>query len=309
MLHHIPVLLTEVLTIWHTKKGGFYIDGTVGLGGHSEALLKKDPEAQVLGIDRDPQSLEIAKERLKEFGSRIFFVQDNFKNIKKIMKDLKLPKANGLLFDLGISSFQLEDGARGFSFQRAGPLDMRMDPDINQTAENLIRDLSIKELAEIIQNFGEEKRAKKIAFEIKRQSLKMKLNTLKLSQIISKIVHPNKNQNLSIHPATRTFQALRIATNKELENLKLILKETPDLLQAGAHSVWISFHSLEDRIIKNAIRDWTQGCICPKDFPQCVCQKHKELFDLTRKAIVAGEKEALQNPRSRSAKLRAVEKI
>lgn len=225
------------------------------------------------------------------------------------MENLKLPKTDGLLFDLGISSLQLENGMRGFSFQKNGPLDMRMDPSLDQTAEDLIQNLSIEELEQIIKNYGEEKKAKIIAREIKNHALKTRLDTLKLSQIILKIVQPFKSKGVSLHPATRTFQALRIATNNELENLKFILGETPDLLQSGAHSVWISFHSLEDRIIKNAIRDWAQGCICPKDFPQCVCQKHKEFINLTRKAIVAGEKEVLQNPRSRSAKLRAVEKI
>jgi 16S rRNA (cytosine1402-N4)-methyltransferase len=310
-MKHEPVLLNEVLSFWHWKKGGFYIDGTLGLGGHSEALLAVDSKARCLGIDRDSQAVQLAQERLKQYGGRAMIRHANYKDLIEIIKKEKLGTADGILLDLGVSSMQLDQAERGFSFRKQGPLDMRMDPSQGPTVLDLIHRLSPAELAEIIQRYGEEKKAKVIAVALKNAESKHELSdTIKCAEIISAAVGGRFQSGKGrIHPATKTFQALRIALNQELQSLEIFLESLPDLLNPSGRALLISFHSLEDRIIKNKIRQWVKGCLCPPSFPKCVCGKFPVFRELNRKPVTASAEEIRLNPRSRSAKLRVVEKL
>lgn len=309
--YHQPVLLNEVLDFWHCKKGGFYIDGTLGTGGHAQALLENDLQATCLGIDCDPDAIAIAEKRLERFKNRFQIVKENYMNIPKILDELKFPKVDGLLLDLGVSSLQLSSAERGFSFLHSGPLDMRMDPTGGETAIGLIHRFSVEQLAQIIFRYGEERFARIIASVIKKAELKGDINnTLQLANIISHAVLGKRNGTMGrIHPATKTFQALRIAVNKELENLEFLLNRLEDILTSGGRAVFIAFHSLEDRLIKIKLKELARGCVCPNDFPKCVCGKKPIFRILTRKVIKPTLKEIEQNPRSRSARIRVVEKV
>lgn len=310
---HCPVLLKEVLKFWHSKAGGIYVDGTVGGGGHMEALLQKDPQAKCIGIDRDLDAIKTAEERLKKFGNRVRLIHDNYIHLPEILKKEKIDMVHGVLLDLGVSSSQLDNPSRGFSFRKKGPLDMRMNRMDEETALDLIRRLSIDDLRDLIQCYGEEKCAKEIAIALKNAEQNAELtDTLKCAEIISKVVQSRRrgySQRQTIHDATRTFQALRIAVNKELEHLKNFLNLIPSLFHLGGRALFISFHSLEDRLIKNKFKELSRGCICPPDFPKCVCGKKPEFEILTKKPVVPTAKEIEENPRSRSAKLRVAEKI
>jgi 16S rRNA (cytosine1402-N4)-methyltransferase len=288
---HVPVLLKEAIDFLNVRRGGTYIDATVGLGGHSYEIAKRlGAPGHLIGVDNDPKALEIARERLQ--GSdwpAIELRQGSFAGLA----DSRELKADGILADLGVSSLQLDDAARGFSFQADGPLDMRMDPHNERTAEQVVNHLDERELADVIYEFGEERRSRRIARAIVRS--RPIRSTAQLAQIIFAAARPMNQAERRIHPATRTFQALRIFVNRELDDLQALLEAAPRILKPGGRVVVISFHSLEDRIVKDAFREGEK--------------KYMSLRVLTKKPVVASQEEQDRNPRARSAKLRAAERL
>jgi len=307
---HRPVLVQEVLDDLITAPDGTYVDGTVGSGGHSEAIGRKIGEkGRLLCLDRDPEAIRISKQRLSFLGERVRFVKASYGSADQVLRDLGWGKANGILLDLGMSGFQLEQSGRGFSFYRDEPLDMRMDPDAGVAAGHLIQHLSEKEIEEILRGYGEERRARAIARRIgQERKTKPILSSLHLAHLIESVV-PRSRRAGAKHPATRTFQALRIAVNKELEHLTSFLDKGPALLAASGRLVILSYHSLEDRIVKHAMMDWEKGCQCPPTLPKCCCGKEPLFRRLHKKGIRPGPEEIDQNPRARSAVLRAAERI
>ncbi len=289
---HEPVLLEEVLFWLAVKPGGLYVDGTVGLGGHSQAILEASaPNGFLVGFEWNRESLTLAEERLAPFAGRFLLVRENFARIHAVLEDLQKIPVDGVLVDLGLSSFLIEGSGRGFSFLRDEPLDMRMDDRFSQTARDLVNTLPAPQLEELIRAYGEERFARRIAKAIAEARRRKRIETTKeLAEIILKAVPPSARYR-RIHPATRTFQALRIVVNRELENLKRFLEEVPNCLKPGGRLVVISFHSLEDRLVKQAFKN------------------DSRLRVLTKKPVVASKEEIRRNPRARSAKLRAAERI
>lgn len=307
---HASVLPAEVLAYLAPRSGGVYVDGTLGGGGHSRLILEASaPDGVLIGFDRDPSALAAAGERLSSYGDRVRLVRGNYGEMAEALNNLGIDAVDGFLLDIGVSSHQLDTAERGFSFQTDAPLDMRMDPDAGTTAATLVNELAEDELARIIRDYGEERWAKRVAsFIAKARQEKEIESTLQLVDIVKGAI-PRGAWEERIHPATRTFQALRIAVNDELGSLERGLAAGIELLAPGGRGVVISFHSLEDRIVKNTFRRYAQGCTCPKDFPRCVCGGKPRLRILTGRPVVAGEAEVAENPRARSAKLRAVEKL
>ncbi|MCX5894514.1 MAG: 16S rRNA (cytosine(1402)-N(4))-methyltransferase RsmH [Proteobacteria bacterium] len=307
---HIPVLLREVIEHIRCTDGGIYVDATTGSGGHAGELLKTCPGiALLVGIDRDARAVAIARKNLEPFHDRVMVLQGNFTELKTILGTISIHQIDGILFDLGVSSMQLNDPSRGFSFMGDGPLDMRMDQNTSVQAKDIINSSSEPELADMLRSFGEERWAKRIAWHIlKRRTEGPIATTAELSDII---VHalPRRHFPAKIHPATKTFQALRIAVNDELQNLHTGLDEALDLLRPGGRLCAISFHSLEDRIVKHKLQQWGKGCTCPPRVPQCVCGGTPKVTIITRKPVVPAPAEIQANPRSRSAKLRVAEKV
>ncbi len=306
---HQPVLLEEVLAWLNPKSGGTYVDCTVGGGGHSAAILESSgPDGRLIGLDQDPHALEAAARRLASYGKRVTLVRENFIHLPRVLAELGIPAVNGILFDLGVSSPQLDVPERGFSYLHEGPLDMRMDPSLHRTAADLINNLGEKELAGIIARYGEERWAKKIASFIvrKRQHQPIK-TTSQLVEVIKEAI-PAKSRRSGPHPARRTFQALRIAVNRELEILPEALRQAVDLLLPEGRILVITFHSLEDRIVKNVFRQLASPCVCPPRFPRCVCGQKPLLRVLTPRGVLPSEREVNLNPRARSARLRVAEK-
>lgn len=303
---HQSVLLDECIEVLNVKDGGLFVDATLGLGGHTEAILNASEMSKVIGIDQDPQALTLATERLKRFGSRFVGVRSNFKGIADVVHE----RPNGILADLGVSSLQLDSENRGFSFRFDAPLDMRMDPGSNgETAAALIDRLSYEDLANIIYEFGEERASRKIARWIveKREAGTPIETTFELAELVRRAVRSNPKDRT--HPATRTFQALRIAVNHELEVLKQFIFDAVEILKTDGVLAIITFHSLEDRIVKQAFQLLSGKCQCPPRIPQCVCGAAKKVEILTRKPIVPTDAEMKENSRSRSAKLRACQKL
>jgi len=301
---HIPVLYQEALAGLQPRPGGRYIDCTVGGGGHARGILElSSPDGQLLGIDIDPLAIEIAAERLRDYTSRFTLVNANFANLMEIVERHDFHPVDGILFDLGVSSLQLEQGERGFSFQREGPLDMRFDLEGEQTAADLVNCLPEEELAEILLRYGEERQARRIARAI--VSHRPLTTTRELAEVVRRAV-PRRGK---IHPATKTFQALRIAVNDELENLAKALPQAVEILAPGGRLVVISFHSLEDRIVKRFFRDEARGCICPPGIPVCICGHKPTLEIVTKRPIRPSAEEVKANPRSRSARLRVASRI
>jgi len=301
---HTPVLLPEVLKALAVQPGGRYIDCTLGGGGHAAAILdNSSPGGQLLGIDADPKALEAARERLQYYKESILLANDNFSNLQSICIKYDFFPVHGILFDLGLSSIQLNGSNRGFSFQLDAPLDMRFSPDQKVSAADIVNTASEAKLAQIIRTYGEESQSSRIARNIIGE--RPVKTTKQLASLIEKAV----GRRGKIHPATKTFQALRIAVNHELEYLESALRQAIDLLGYEGRLVVISYHSLEDRIIKQFMRLESSGCICPPSAPVCVCGHKPRLKLINRKVITPTETEIKMNPRSRSAKLRAAERI
>jgi 16S rRNA (cytosine1402-N4)-methyltransferase len=294
-VNHVPVLLKEAIDFLEVRRGGTYIDATVGLGGHSYEIAKRlGAPGHLIGLDKDPAALEIAGSRLRASGSgeadwpSIDLRQGSFASLA----ETRSPIADGLLADIGVSSLQLDDAARGFSFQADGPLDMRMDPRSERSAEQVVNHLDERQLADVIYEFGEERRSRRIARAICRS--RPIRSTAHLADVISAAARPMNSEQRRIHPATRTFQALRIFVNRELDDLRALMEAAPRILKPGGRVVVISFHSLEDRIVKDAFREGS---------------KEGYFSVLTKKPVTATEEESDRNPRARSAKLRAAEKV
>ena len=305
---HESVFGREVFENLNLERDSLIVDGTLGDGGHTELLLKNTTNVRVLGIDRDMRAIERAEKRLASFRSRITLVHGNFSDIKIILKKANLMNVDGLILDLGVSSPQLDSPNRGFSFMRNGPLDMRMDSSQKITAANLLVELSDQKLVSIIKEYGEERFSKRIVRAIRQAQTKSSIKTtLQLSNIISTAVHASRQYK--IHPATRTFQALRIAVNGELEHIKKALVDSVDILQESARVIVISFHSLEDRIVKNFFKNEEKDCVCPSKFPICSCGKKQRLKIITRKPIIPTAEEVTRNARASSAKLRVGERV
>ena len=306
---HRPVLLRETIELLAAARGGLFVDCTVGLGGHSEAILQASSEAHVLGIDRDEEALELASGRLALYGSRFRAVHADFRELTRVLATAKVRQVRGVLADLGVSSLQLDSPSRGFSFRYEAPLDMRMDVTSGETAAELLGRLSEVELARIIFEYGEERRARRIArWIVERRERGEPIHTTgDLTGLIARAVGPEKKRR--IHPATRTFQALRIAVNHELENLDRFISEAVDHLEPDGRLAVISFHSLEDRIVKRTLLKLSGRCQCPPRFPKCVCGAKSLVEVLTRRPIAPGEDEIDQNPRARSARLRVARKL
>ena len=306
--YHEPVMLKEVMDSLIVSKTGVYVDGTVGGAGHSYAILK-ETDAFLVGIDCDEQALHFAESRLAEFGSRKVLIKGNFADLSKILEELNIEKVDGVLLDLGVSSHQLNTAQRGFSFNQQARLDMRMDRSLKQSAYDIVNSFAQNELENIIKFYGEEKMASRIARTIsKKRQLSPIETTTELAAIVASCM-PAKLKWQKIHPATRTFQAIRIAVNNELDNIKPAINAAVEALKPGGRLCVISFHSLEDRIVKNEFRALSGICVCPKDIPFCVCQREAKLKNITRKALMPAAEEIEANPRARSAKLRVTRRV
>ncbi len=304
-MQHIPVLYQAVLDLLRPVSGGHYIDGTLGAGGHTRGILiDSSPDGLVAGFDRDPRALDLAKKNLAEFGDRVIYIKDSYKNFHSYLNNLNWQYVDGILLDLGISSMQLDIPERGFSFRYDGPLDMRFDPDQPLTAADLVNESTRDELIDILFTYGEERLARKIADAIIAN--RPLVTTQDLAQTVQKVA---RNPKSKIHPATRTFQALRIAVNQELDALKAFLPEALESLKSGGRLAIIAFHSLEDRIVKQFFRLESRDCICPPEIPVCICGHKARIKELTRRPIQPEEAEIDRNPRARSAKMRVAEKI
>ena len=306
---HRPVLLEETMKLLAPERGGLFVDCTVGLGGHSEPILKSSPDTRVIGMDLDPAALAYSRQRLAPFGDRFRAFQANFRAISSILQQANERDPNGVLADLGVSSVQFDSPERGFSFRFDAPLDMRMDPTSGATAADLLQQLSESEIARIIFEYGEERHSRRIARRIveRREQGKPITTTTELADLVRHATGGHKRHQ--IHPATRTFQALRIAVNHELEGLGEFVESAVDLLIPDGRFAGISFHSLEDRILKRELRKLSGHCECPPRMPICSCGARKVVEVLTRRPVTPGDQEIDENPRARSAKLRAARKL
>ena len=307
---HRPVLLEETISLLEPRPGGVYLDMTLGGGGHSAELLERtSPDGVVVGIDRDPEAIEAAKKRLGAFGERARIALGNFRDVKSILRSVGVVELDGAIADLGVSSHQL-DSERGFSFMRDEPLDMRMSPAENTpSAADIVNTYSESDLADVIHRYGDERYARRIARSIVQRREKSPVRTTGelVDAILSAVGGRYRGQD--IHPATRTFQALRIETNRELEAIENGIMDAVDLLKVGSRICVISFHSLEDRIVKRLFRKLSGHCECPPRLPGCECGAREVLRVLTRKPVTPGADEVRENPRSRSARLRCAERI
>ena len=307
--HHLSVLLNECIDNLNIKPDGIYVDGTMGGGGHSLEIAKRLTTGRLICIDQDPNAHEAAGKRLAEYKDRITFVRDNFGNIKSILDSLGIEKIDGMLLDIGVSSHQLDEAERGFSYQQDAPLDMRMNPDRPFSAYDVVNGYDEDELDRVIFTYGEERWARRIAqFIVKEREAKPIETTGELVDIIKKAV-PKGARKDGPHPAKRTFQAIRIEVNGELEVLQRAIDDVAARLAVGGRLCIITFHSLEDRIVKEAFRKQENPCICPPQFPVCVCGKKPLGRVITRKPILPSKEELEENPRSRSAKLRVLEGV
>ncbi len=304
--HHVSVLLRECIEQLNIDTDGCYVDGTMGGGGHSLEIVKRLKGGRLIGVDQDPNAQKAAGERLRNYQDRVTFVRDNFGNIARILDGLGIEKIDGMLLDIGVSSHQLDEGERGFSYQQDAPLDMRMNPDKPFSAYDVINGYNEEELNRVIFTYGEERWAKRIAqFIVKERQDRPIESTGRLVEVIKKAV-PKGARKDGPHPAKRTFQAIRIEVNGELDVLQQAIDAAAGRLAPGGRLCIITFHSLEDRIVKEAFRR-LDPCVCPPEFPVCVCGKKPFGRVLTRKPILPGKEELEQNPRARSAKLRVFE--
>ena len=307
--HHVSVLLDECLEGLNIKPDGTYVDGTLGGAGHSSQIAKRLTTGHHIGIDRDPVALKAAGERLAPFGDKVTLVHSNFCEIKQVLEDLEIEGVDGILLDLGVSSPQLDDGSRGFSYMADAPLDLRMNSEDTMSAYDVVNTWSQDELKRILYDYGEERYAPRIAAAIcTRRAEKPIETTLELVDVIRSAM-PAQALREKQHPAKRSFQAIRIAVNDELGSVEKVMRDAIPCLNKGGRLAVITFHSLEDRIVKNAMADAAKGCTCPPNFPVCVCGKKPKVKLITRKPIVSGDEELERNPRARSAKLRICEKL
>lgn len=308
--HHISVLLTESIDALSVNPDGIYIDGTLGGGGHSALLCKNlSPQGTLIGIDRDTVALKAASDRLQPYTCNKFLVHRNFFEVKSILQELGVSSIDGAILDLGVSSPQLDDAERGFSYHQEARLDMRMNREAPLDAWQVVNTYDEARLADIIFRYGEERYARRIAASICEHRRDTPIETTtELSEIIKGAFPPSQRFG-DKHPAKRTFQAIRIEVNHELEGLDIAIRDFADVLKPGGRLAVITFHSLEDRIVKNVFADLAKGCECPKDFPVCVCNKKPLAKPITRKPVIAGAKELNENYRAHSAKLRVIEKI
>ena len=306
---HVSVLLNECIDALNIKEDGIYVDCTLGGAGHSSHILKHlSKDGMLIGIDQDRDALKAAGERLKDY-SNVKYVHSNFYNIDNILTELNIDKVDGILMDLGVSSYQLDEASRGFSYMQDAHLDMRMNRDNDFSAYEVVNDYSEEELYKIIRDYGEEKFAKRIAnFIVNKRSIKPIETTFELVDIIKAAI-PAKARREGPHPAKRTFQAIRIEVNSELKILNKTIEDGVNRLNKGGRMAIITFHSLEDRIVKLKFRELENPCTCPKEFPICVCGKKPLVKVLSKKGIAPTEKEIEENPRSRSAKVRVIERI
>jgi 16S rRNA (cytosine1402-N4)-methyltransferase len=305
---HKSVLLEECLEALHIRPDGIYVDGTLGRAGHSAEIVRRLDRGRLIGIDRDAAAIEAAKERLAPWMDRVTLIHGNFADLDQELRENGISGADGMLFDLGVSSPQLDDASRGFSYMQDAPLDMRMDTSAPLTAHEVVNQWSYEELRRILYEYGEERYAPAIARAVVRtRETRAIETTLELVDVIKGAMPPAALREKQ-HPAKRSFQAIRIAVNGELDALPPMLKAAVDFLNPGGRLAVITFHSLEDRIVKRAMQDMARGCTCPPEFPVCVCGKKPKIKLLTRKPIVSGPAELEDNPRARSAKLRVAEK-
>lgn len=307
---HRPVMLAESLEALNATKGGLFIDATLGMGGHSEGILQASPGNRVIGLDRDAEAIELAQQRLAKFGERFSAIHTDYRQIKQSLLEKGITSVNGIIADLGISSFQLDTPERGFSFRFTddSPLDMRMNRADPTTAADIVNHWSERDLADLIFEYGEERASRRIAHRIVQARTKQPLRTTKqLADMVIAAVH--QKGHWKIHPATKTFQALRIAVNQELDGLDQFVVDAVDLLAVDGRMVVITFHSLEDRLIKQALKFQSGHCVCPPQLPDCRCGTARRVELLTSKPAQPCESELLANPRARSAKLRACRKL
>jgi 16S rRNA (cytosine1402-N4)-methyltransferase len=306
---HQPVLCAEVIELLSPLAGKTLVDGTLGLGGHTEALLQRDETVQIIGIDRDAEALALATTRLAAFAARFRTVHGNFGQLDEHLDDLNIQTVDGLLLDIGVSSLQLDADERGFSFRRDGPLDMRMNRKASETAADWVQSATESQLTDVIYRFGEERYGRRIARAIVRARESGRIeSTGQLADIVRRAV-PAKYDHRRLDPATRTFQAIRMYLNDELGSLEAGLEVGFNRLAVGGTLVVISFHSLEDRIVKQFLRERAKSCVCPPKMPECVCGKEIEAEILTKRPLTATLEELASNPRSRSAKLRAAVRL
>lgn len=306
---HIPILLDKVIDGLKIKKDGIYVDGTLGGAGHSIEIVKRLDKGKLIGIDQDTDALDKASQVLKDHKDKVVLVHDNYKNIHNILKDLGIEKVDGIFIDIGVSSYQLDQASRGFSYHNDAPLDMRMDRSKEFSAKDIVNKYSKEEIEEILLKYGEESWGKRIAEFILEERKTGPINTtLELVDVIKKAI-PKRVRMEGAHPARKTFQALRIEVNGELDILEESIDLMVSLLKPGGRIAIITFHSLEDRIVKEKFKYLFKDCICPKEIPICKCDKKREIKIITRKPMVADEEEVKINKRSRSAKLRIAEKI
>ncbi len=306
---HRPVLLRECIDALQIRSDGIYLDGTLGGAGHAREIAGRLTTGRLIGVDRDAAALEAAQSRLAPYLDRVTLVHDNFSNLVSILDGLGLAGIDGMLFDLGVSSPQLDDSSRGFSYMADAPLDMRMNREDRLTAYEVVNTWPQEELRRILFDYGEERYAPRIAAAIVRRRTEAPIETtLELAHVIRSAMPPQALREKQ-HPAKRSFQAIRIAVNDELGSVERMLAGAVDRLNPGGRLAVITFHSLEDRIVKNAMQQAARGCTCPPEFPVCVCGNRPKVRILTRKPIVSGEAELAENPRARSAKLRVAEKL
>jgi 16S rRNA (cytosine1402-N4)-methyltransferase len=302
---HVPALLDEVIAGLQPRQGGYFVDCTVGLGGHAAEILEKiSPTGRLLGIDADPEAIKISQDKLSDYGEAVTLVNDNFVNLEAICERYHFHPVDGILFDLGVSSLQLDTAERGFSFHLDAPLNMRFDPGQGLTASDIVNSFSEQELAKLLERYGEERHSRRIARHIVQN--RPIATTVELARLVEQVLG---GRRAKIHPATRTFMALRIAVNSELQNLELALKQTPNLLRPGGRLTVISYHSLEDRIVKQFMRYAASSCLCPPGTIICRCGHVPTLKLISRKVIKPTSLEIESNPRSRSAKLRIAERL
>lgn len=306
---HKPIMLNECIDMLNIVPSGIYVDGTLGGAGHSLEIVKRLDSGKLIAFDQDIEAIENAKIKLKAFEDKVILIHDNFRNIKKSLEDIDIFRINGLLLDLGVSSYQLDSPERGFSYRYDAPLDMRMNQSSQISAKYIVNTYSEEDLKRIIRDYGEEKWASRIAQFIVEERMKKPIDTTgELVQIIKAAI-PKKAREEEQHPAKRTFQAIRIETNHELDVIHDVLESAVELLLPGGVISVITFHSLEDRIVKNFFRDESTGCICPPEIPVCVCNHQARLRLAHRKPLVPSEEELRENPRSRSAKVRGAIKL